>query len=351
MENERVHNIFYDNGIYKKLTAKGNEDHAVNQYDSLIQYVPSLDNGLYRTYFTWSSLLEAIGLGNFRKKYKPRLSLRQFYIDGNDQNKQGLVEAYNHSYQYFLNHSELSVSKLKSRIQEQITYSSSKATEKLVEDTLGRYLSSFLSSPDKRSESMAHYLAWDAVCECPFANFCEISDQEQVLIRKKVRKINELLLRIFHDKYCEGIDLSSYRLADKIQKELLSSSEYLDPFEKKDGCGKSQIKIPNLLENMKDLGDADVIHFATFGLDGHPGIVITSDKPEVIRQRLIIQLSVMRFLCKAEESKLKMAHGLVLFADSESGTIYDYLDVKALRKDAHINLMVFELPCKPKDIL
>lgn len=156
------------------------------------------------------------------------------------------------------------------------------------------------------------------------------------------------MLRIFHDRYNQGIDLCSYRLADKIQKELLSSSEYLNPFEKKMGCGKSIIKIPHLLENMKDLGDADAIHFATFGVEDNPGIIITTDKPEVIKQRLIIQLSVMRFLTTADCSKLKLVPGLVLFADPQSCIIYDSLDVKDIKEDSTIELVVKELPGRHK---
>lgn len=343
MDQEKVHNVFYDNGFFVKLTAQGNEEYSINFYDSLIRYIPSLHNGLYTTYFTWSSLLEAIGLGNLREKGQ-KLDLSEFHIRRNDQNiEKKLDAAYHHAHQYFLHHPELSIDSLLDAIQTQIDLSTSKATIKLVEDTLGRYKKSIVSAPNDRKESLAQHLAWDAVCECPFANFNQLKDEDQVRVRKKTRQINEWLLRIFHDKQAQGIDLSSYRLADKIQKELLSSDEYFELFQHREKRGASKICVPHLLENRKDLSDADAIHFATFGYENRAGIVFTTDKPEVIKQRLIIQLSVMRFLCTAEKSKLNLLPGIVLFIDSETCVVYDKLDVSELNEEAGINIHIEDL--------
>lgn len=348
MNQEKIHNVYYDNGVFVKLTARGNESYSINFYDSLIRYIPSLDNGLYTTYFTWSSLLEAIGLGNLREK-NPKLDLSEFYISRNDQNiEKKLDEAYRYAHQCFLYHLELSTGSLVNTIQTQIDLSTSEATVKLVEDTLGRYKKSILSSPNDRKESLAQHLAWDAVCECPFANFSQMKDEDQVRVRKKTRQINEWLLRIFHDKQAQGIDLSSYRLADKIQKELLSSDEYFALFQQREKRGPSKINVPHLLENRKDLGDADAIHFVTFGYENRPGIVFTTDKPEVIKQRAIIQLSVMRFLCNAEKSKMILLLGIVLFVDPETCVVYDKLDIAELNEEAGINIRIKDLQTNRK---
>lgn len=349
MDQEKIHNVYYDNGVFVKLTAQGNEDCSINFYDSLIHYIPSLDNGLYTTYFTWSSLLEAVGLGNFRERSSARLDLSKFYIGRNDQNvEKKLNEAYYYAHQHFLHHPELSLDSLINTIQRQISISTSKATINLVENTLERYKQSILASPNDRKESLAKHLAWDAICECPFADFNQLKDQDQVRIRKKTRKINEWLLRIYHDKQDQGIDLSSYRLADKIQKELLSSDEYLTVFQQREKRGVSRIKVPNLLENRKDLGDADVIHFATFGYQNRPGIVFTTDKLEVIKQRLIIQLSVMRFLCNAEKSKLSLLPGVILFVDSQKCVVYDKLNVSELNEESGIDIHVADIKTNRK---
>jgi len=178
--------------------------------------------------------------------------------------------------------------------------------------------------------------------------FNQLKDEDQARVREKTRKINEWLLRIFHDKRDKGIDLSSYRLADKIQKEQLSSDEYLEIFKQREKRGVSRIKVPNLLENRKDLGDADTIHFAPFGYENRPGIVFTSDKPEVIKQRLIIQLSVMRFLCNAEKSKLKLLLGIILFVDPNTCVVYDKIDVFELNEESGINIHIENLKSNRK---
>lgn len=349
MDQKQVLNIYYDNGIYVQVTATGNESLADNLFDSLIQQSPSLNNGLCNFYFTWSSLLEAIGLGNFGDKNKPRLDLSPFAIGRHDQNvEKKLIDAYSYAEKHFLNHPVLSAGSLLDKIQTQISHSSNRATADIHKDTLIRYQQSLLTSPRDSQKSLAQHLAWNAVCEYPFAAFLNIKDQDQDTTRNKVRKINEWLLRIFHDKQSEGIDLSSYRLADKIQKELLSSSEYLNISEKPSDQGKYRWYIPHLLEDRKDLGDADAIHFATFGYKGSPGIVITADKPEVIRQRMIIQLSVMHFLCAAENTTLKLTPGTVLFADAKTCTIYDRLDVRDLKNEDCITMVLHELTGRRK---
>lgn len=348
MDQEKIHNVYYDNGIFVRLTAQGNEKYSINFYDSLIHYIPSLHNGLYKTYFTWSSLLEAIGLGNLKEK-DPKLNLSEFHIRRNDQNiEKKLDEAYHHAHQHFLHHPKLSIESLINTIQKQIDLFTSEATITLIEDTLKRYKKSISSSPDDRKESVAQHLAWDAVCECPFANFNQIKDEDQVQIRRKTRQINEWLLRIFHDKQAQKIDLSSYRLADKIQKELLSSDEYFELFQQREKRGASKISVPHLLENGKDLGDADAIHFVTFGYENRSGIVFTTDKPEVLKQRLIIQLSVMRFLCAVEKSELNLLPGIVLFVDSETCVVYDKLDVSELNEEAGINIHIEDLKTNRK---
>lgn len=326
MSGELIHNIYYDNGAYIKLTT-GNEDLFNNHHKSLIHHVPSLDNTI-RIYFTWASLLEAIGLGNFRRKSENKLDLTEFYIYREDINIfQKLDQAFQHAYQYFLTHSELSMDLIICKIEEQLTHCSNKATRHFVEDTLVRYKKSIRASPSGCQKSLAEYLAWDAICEFPFVNFEHIADLDKS-VREKVRQINEWLLRTFHDKKSQGTDLSIHRLADKVGKVFFAE----DSGEK----SKWRKTIPYLLEKEKDLCDVDVIDFATLGKD--PSVVITADRPEVIRQRLVIQLKTIRFLCNAEGSKLKLSPGLVLFVDKESCIIYDKLNVSEISEKEGIIL-------------
>lgn len=114
----------------------------------------------------------------------------------------------------------MSIGLILSRIEEQLTRSSNQAANHIVQDTLVRYKKSMIDSPNGCQERLAHYLTWDTVWECPFANFDQIRDEERVI--KKIRQINEWLLKNFHDKKHEGLDLSLYRLSDKVMKQLLS---------------------------------------------------------------------------------------------------------------------------------
>lgn len=95
-------------------------------------------------------------------------------------------------------------------------------------------------------------------------------------------------------------------------------------------------------------GDADAIHFATFGYQKRPGIIFTNDKPEAIKQRLIIQLSVMRFLCNAEKSKLSLLPGVILFVDSDTCVVYDKLNVSELNEESGINIHVKDIKSNRK---
>lgn len=67
-DSELCHQIFYDNKIYRALIRNEKEELFVRLYDSLTSHVSTLHNGLYKVHFTYASLLEAIGDGNFREK-------------------------------------------------------------------------------------------------------------------------------------------------------------------------------------------------------------------------------------------------------------------------------------------
>lgn len=102
MSGKLVQNIYFDNGVYRKLVARGNQNIFYNHYNSLISYVPLLDNGNIKIYFTWGSLLEAIGLGSIRRTLKPRLDLTAFYIQREDRNIfEKLDQLFRHTYQFF----------------------------------------------------------------------------------------------------------------------------------------------------------------------------------------------------------------------------------------------------------
>lgn len=86
MSEKLIHNIYFDNGVYRKLVAKSNENIFYNHYNSLISYIPLLDNSNIKIYFTWGSVLEAIGLRRIRRTLKPKLDLTTFYIQREDTN-------------------------------------------------------------------------------------------------------------------------------------------------------------------------------------------------------------------------------------------------------------------------
>ncbi len=148
----------------------------------------------------------------------------------------------------------------------------------------------------------------------------------------------------------QGFDLSSFRLVDKIQKELLTDRYFIEKIEKEQGKKNLRIYIPGLLENpFKDLCDADYIHFSTFGmrdpvtLEQRAGIMFTADKKEVVYTRLVLQLSVMRFLRSAEKSKLQLFPGIVFIIDPNSGLIIDKIDVSTIDENANIQIIIDEL--------
>lgn len=347
-DSELCHQIFYDNKIYRALIGNGNEELSVRLYDSLTSHVPTLHNGLYRVHFTYASLLEAIGDGNFREKYTPRLDLTPFLLESSDVDQaaieQKLAKAHEHAYNYFYHHKELSKDALLIKIDRQLKFSTSQATKFLVTDTLIRYRQTIATDFESVRESLSHYLTWDAVCGFPFARLPEIPEEEQESIREKIRKINEWLLRVFHDRRSQGIYLSSYRLIDKIQKELLTSKQFIEKIERENNFKKLKIYVPYLLENeLKDLGDADGIHLMTLGFDGIPGILLTGDRREVLETRLIIQLSVLRVVCEMEASKLELFPGEIYIVDHETGLIKDKILVSEIKEDAGIKIIIDEL--------
>lgn len=345
---ELCHQIFYDNKIYRALIGKGKEDLSVKLYDSLTSHIPTLHNGLYKVHFTYASFLEAIGEGNFREKYIPRLDLTPFLLEPSDIDQaaieQKLVNAHQLACNYFYHHKELSKDSLLTKIERQLKFSTSHATKFLVADTLVRYRHTITTDFESVRESLAHYLAWDAICGFPFARLPQIPEEAQKSIRVKLRKINEWLLRVFHDRHYQGIYLSSYRLIDKIQKELITSQQFIEQKERENGFKKLKICVPNLLENeLKDLGDADGIHLATLGFDGVPGIILTGDTREVLETRLIIQLSVLRVVCGMEASKLELFPGEIYIVDHETGLVKDKILVSEIREDAGIKILIEEL--------
>lgn len=128
---------------------------------------------------------------------------------------------------------------------------------------------------------------------------------------------------------------------------MLTDPSYINLIMQKNKKGNSKIYIPDLLEhNLKDLCDADFIHFATFGLLNQSssvqesGILFTADNRKTIETRLVIQLSVMRFLCNAEKSKLKLSLGLIFIVDPRKGIITDRIDVSKISEDEGIQLVL-----------
>lgn len=214
----------------------------------------------------------------------------------------------------------------------------------MIDNTLVRYRTSIIEDFDWAAKSCAQHLTWDAICAFPFANLDQRSKELQETTRRYVRQISEWLLRRFHDGRADGFDFTSFRLVDKIQKELLTNRSFIERIEKEQGKSNLQIYIPGLLDShLKDLCDADYIHFSTFGLNNSPGIMFTADDKDVVYTRLVLQLAVMRFLCAAEKSKLQIFSGIVFIVNPLSGLIVDKIDVSEIKENAHIKIIIDEL--------
>jgi len=301
VEIEKIHYVFYDNGILRAMAK--DETGKVHDlvYDSLIKYEPSLKEGLYKLVFTEASFLEFIGEGDFLTKYKPSLKLNLFEDIKNQANKSSLdkklYKAYERAFSYFLGHTELSKEKLLEKIDRQLGFSNSPATKDLIGEAIGFYRKKLERDDQWVCESLAHYLAWNAVCN--FLHFEQHNFKEDSSIdNEKFKQIIEWLLRIFHDRRSNGIDLDSHRLFTLAQQYLSILNEY-------------KISKKAILRG-KDLCDANVIHYATFGtIDSHACIVVTTDELEVLEERIKIQKEMMQFLFEAEDSKLNYTSGKI----------------------------------------
>ncbi|MGL4539457.1 MAG: IS1/IS1595 family N-terminal zinc-binding domain-containing protein [Candidatus Rhabdochlamydia sp.] len=76
--------------------------------------------------------------------------------------------------------------------------------------------------------------------------------------------------------------------------------------------------------------------------------LLEADKPEIIKQRITIQLSVMHFLCSAENSTLKLLPGLIFIVNSETCIIYDKLNVAEFNKEASIEIRIEDVKANRK---
>ncbi len=181
---EEIHYIYTDNNFFRQLIKKNNERLWDSFYDSLIQFVPSLDNGLYRQVFTCFSLLEAIGEGQIRTQYTPKLNLNKFLLCNSDALSEDLLEDSESEYQilgtqldkatlfavnYYKSHPGLSKENLLSKIEEQLHYSTSNAAEDLIKNTLIRYtrLCTIL-----RQSNAGDWLARDPVIRIRLSQIC-----------------------------------------------------------------------------------------------------------------------------------------------------------------------------------
>jgi len=278
-------------------------------YDSLIQFVPSLDNGLYRQVFTCFSLLEAIGEGQIRTQYTPKLNLNKFLLCNSDALSEDLLEDSESEYQilgtqldkatlfavnYYKSHPGLSKENLLSKIEEQLHYSTSNAAEDLIKNTLIRYKQSILNDYESFLDKISLELTWDSICSFDFFRLDKKSNQSNELFRKQFTRLKKMLLHVFHDGQVNGRDLGSFRLCEAIHRERLISKEFIKKIESEHGNKKYKISISGMLKEEHDLCDVDVIHYATLGYydpefqKSFPVKVFTSDDRRAIKTRVLL---------------------------------------------------------------
>lgn len=298
---EKMHYIFYDTGVFRPMAADktGKVYNAI--YDSLVSYEPSFKNGLYEIIFPVGSFLEFVGMGKILKRCKLNLGFFEAIVDesNNSPLSKKFYEAFGYAFNFFLQRPELSKETLIKKIDGQLGYSNSPATKEMIEQTVGKYRANLESDELLVRHRIARYLAWNAICD--FLCFEKYNFKEgSPANNEKFKKIIEWLLKEFHDRRVDGIDLDSHRLFTLAQ-------QYLDTL---NGCPVSETK--KAIESDKDLCDANVIHYATFGtIDNDPCIVVTADKSEVIKERIKIQKKIMNFLSGVADSKLNYSPGKI----------------------------------------
>jgi hypothetical protein len=340
---EKIHYIYTDNKFFRKLIKKNNEEYWNVFYDSMAQALPSLHNGLYRQIFTCFSFLEAIGEGRIRTKYSHKLNLNKFLLKHLDSLNEELLEDNDKEDQilgkqldaaslaateHFKSHPELSKEKLLKKIDDQLERSKSQAANELIQNTLGRFKNSILKDYEACLDKFSSELGWDSICSFDFLQLNKNVNINNDILRKRFIKIKEMLLHVFHDAQVKGRDLNSFRLCEAIQKERLTSKEFIKKIESENGNNKFKISIPGMLKEELDLCDVDVIHYATLGYfdpefkQTYPTIVFTCDDRKVIKTRILLQLSILRFMCNnVIGSKLKLVPGEIHFIDSNTGRI------------------------------
>jgi len=353
---ERSYPILYDNSIYRSLTRKGNEKFSETFFNSLNSYIPDFYNNFYGVYFSSASFLEAIGDGNFREKHAKNLDLTPFLLTNLDIDqtaiKKKIENLLDFSYDFFYLHEGFSEDSLLKKIDDQLNFSTTNDTNFLVTDTLVRYKQKVITDYESVRERLVDDLSWDLICGFPFARLSSIREDDQESIRIKIRKINESLIEFFHDQHCNGKKLSFHRLADKIQRELLTTKPWIGKIEQENSSKKLKILVIGMLESeLKDLGDVNYIDFATLGLDGKAGIILTGDSREVIETRLSIQLSVLQFALKFEGSKLELFLGEIYIVDHKTGLVKEKILVSEIKENARIKIKIDKLTSGISSIL
>lgn len=340
---EEIHYIYTDNNFFRQLVKRDNEKLWDSFYDSLIQIFPSLNNGLYRQIFTCFSLLEAIAEGKMRTQYTPKLNLNKFLLCKSDTLSEDSLEDNESEYQtlgtqldkatlfavnYYKSHPGLSKENLLNKIDEQLLYSTSNAAEDLIKNTLIRYKQSILNDYASFLDKISMELTWDSICSFDFFQLDKKSNHSNETFRKRLIKIKEMLLHVFHDGQVKGRDLGSFRLCEAVQRERLTSKEFIEKIESEHENKKYKISVPGMLKGEHDLCDVDVIHYATLGYydpefkKSFPVVVFTSDDRSVIKTRILLQLSIIRFMCKdVLGSQLKLIPGEIHFIDKKTGVV------------------------------
>lgn len=350
----KIYYFYYDTKLYRELCKKNNDGLFKRFLKAVLDlHIPAHQTHFdSRTIFTWYSFFEAIGEGRFKEKYSehkfkiPPSFIDDFSLDLGSlakdlDRKKSILEAprilIEQAVEHYKCHPELTRDKLLWKIDVQLKWSSCRAASNLISDTLERRHQEIDTDYEKSLYWIAQNLAWDDACAYDYIRLDNLSEGKRVEVRPVLRKIREIILLNLHTWHVKGYERSSYRLCEAIHRELLSSPECLKEYSEKIGKEVYRAECTFALDPSHDLVDTDIIHYATLGhYDPYkkafiPVSIFTCDDVKKIRDRVCVQLTVLRFLCNnVIGSQMKIIPGFIYIFNPETAEVIDEIDVGAI---------------------
>ena len=322
MQDFIVYNFFIDNCLYRNLIKTGNEDAWNRLYESLIAINPNYKGRSFDVIFTALSLLEAIGLGKIKEKTNIFNELQKPKLETEDQILKAPCNIYDEAFTFLSNHEELQPEKLIKHIEEQYIYSKSKASTDLVKKTLISWQQYVESNRVETKNLIIGELAWDVTCCFRYYNLTKKTPADIDAITSKAQLLYHVLYSLWIKLRNNNLpDLNSYRITDRNCKMITSTQPYRSTAKQAMGSEKiNSIKLKAELDIWHDLSDAEMIHFVTLGKhqarnknNYEPVVALTCDSKEIIKDRVILQLSNLKKF--ESEANIKFVPGFIYFAD------------------------------------